>query len=155
MHKTLNTVVSLVAATLLVSACGDDGRLTRAEFSREATAAVGGVSASYSRVFESVGRRGDSDTVPARARSAIRAAADSVRSAVGDLDRLAPPEAAAADTERLVSAGRRHAQSLDSLASEPSLTVGRLADAIESGPMNGPLEALARKGFVRMPPRGD
>ena len=143
-----------IAATLALAACGDDERLSKQQLSAKATPQIERVSTAFGAVFSTIGRAGESDTVPGAALAKVREAAATEASAVDALEKLAPPEAAEPAVDRFVAAARRQSDELEALAARPKVSVKQVADAIEDPAVTEALTTLAEKGYAEVPPPG-
>lgn len=147
------TTFATLAAALALAACGsEDDRLTRKQLSAELQPAVTEISNGFGAVFAAIGRAEETDRVPQAALDRLGQAAGTMRDEADRLADLRPPEQLATETERLVAGTRRHADELERLAAtDGTVTVAQVADAVEQGPSVGPLRELAEQGVVSPP----
>jgi hypothetical protein len=112
---------------------------------------VQAVSGEFQQAFELLGRRAESEKVPADVRERLEAAAAVERRNADEIEQIAPVEGSEAAVDEFVRAARSHADRLDAAAAQPDLTVAEMADTIERGELREALEALARQGLVEPP----
>jgi hypothetical protein len=142
---------ALVAGASLVAGCGGDDRLSKDETARHATAAVQMVSGEFQQVFELLGRREESDVVPAAVRELLTKAATVERREADKLAAIKP----STDSERAITgfvrAARSQAMALQSRAAKADLTVAEMADAIELPQIRRAIAELSRQNLAKPP----
>lgn len=140
----------LILTTLVIAGCGGEDRLTKAEYTAALQPKVDRVTAAIGAVFQATGKAEEGSIVPAGARQALGSAARTEAAVASEIEALVEPEAAEASTSELVTAARRQADQIEALAADDALTVAKMADALEGGPVLAALEKLQGAGFVRL-----
>ena len=144
-------LTALVAAAALAAGCGGDDRLSRAETANKVNTAVQVVNGEFGQVFELLGRREESDTVPATVRERLAQAATVERREADKLAAIKPPSDSKRAVDGFVRAASSQAAALHSAAARTDLTVADMADAIELPQMRQALTALDKQGLAKPP----
>ena len=142
---------ALVAAAALTAGCGGEERLSKDETARHATSAVQAVNAEFQHLFEMLGRREESEAVPAAVRDRLAAAATIERREADKLAAIKPQTDSAAAINGFIRAARSQAAALQSNAASPDLTVAELADAVELPQMRQALNELDKQNLAKPP----
>ena len=142
---------ALVAAAALTAGCGGEERLSKDETARHATAAVQTVNAEFQQVFEMLGRREESEAVPAAVRDRLAAAATVERREADKLAAIKPPTDSVAAIDGFVRAARSQAATLHGNAARAALTVAEMADSIELPQMRQALTELDKQNLAKPP----
>ena len=151
-HTSKPTVLTaLVTAVVLATGCGDDGRLSKDETARKATAAVQTINGEFQQVFELLGRRTESEVVPAPVRQRLAGAAAAERRSADELAAIKPPTDSQPAINAFVRAARSQAAALEQRAGQPDLTVADMADAIELPQMRQALTELDKQNLAKPP----
>ena len=144
-------LTALIAAFALTAGCGGDDRLSKDQTASKATAAVQKVNGEFQQVFEMLGRRGESEAVPAAVRDRLAAAATIERREADKLAAIKPPTDSEKAIKGFVGAARRHAAALQSNAARADLTVAGMADAVELPQSRKALTELDKQNLAKPP----
>jgi hypothetical protein len=144
-------LTALIAAAALTAGCGGDERLSRDQTASKATAAVQKVNGEFQQVFEMLGRREESEAVPAAVRERLTSAATVERREADKLAAIKPSTDSEGAINGFVRAARSQAAALQSSAAKTDLTVAEMADAIELPQMRQALTDLDKQNLAKPP----
>ncbi|MCA1572602.1 MAG: hypothetical protein LC798_20350, partial [Chloroflexi bacterium] len=142
---------ALIAAFALTAGCGGDDRLSQDQTASKATTAVQKVNGEFQQVFEMLGRREESEAVPAAVRKRLTSAATVERREADKLAAIKPPTESEDAINDFVRAARSQAATLQSNAARADLTVAEMADAIELPQMRQALTELDKQNLAKPP----
>lgn len=157
MHRFMLTakpplLTALLATVALAAGCGgDDDRLSRGETATKVNAAVQVVNGEFGQVFELLGRREESETVPATVRERLAQAATVERREADKLAAIEPSSDSQRAVDGFVRAASTQAATLQSAAARTDLTVADMADAIELPQMRQALTDLDKQDLAKAP----